>query len=58
MLIFPREEMPFRYMPAFCLGTWRVELQLDDGRRFAGAFTIESMQPSREPIQVAVAPAR
>jgi RNA polymerase sigma-70 factor (ECF subfamily) len=52
----PREEMPFRYMPALSLGTWRLELKLDDGRTLAGSFELTSMTPSRESIPIAVAP--
>jgi len=54
----PREELPYRYMPPLCLGTWRLELTTDDGRRFSGAFELSSMAPSREPIRIAVQPAR
>ena len=54
----PRAELPYRYMPPLCLGTWRLELSTDDGRRFAGTFELASMAPLREPIRVAVQPAR
>ncbi len=54
----PRAEMPFRYMPALSVGDWRLELVLDDGRRFAGTFALPSLVPSLESIRVAVQPAR
>lgn len=54
----PREELPYRYVPAVAIGTWRVELTLDDGRFYGGAFTIDSLAPSRTPIELAVAPVR
>lgn len=54
----PRQELPYVYMPALACGTWRLELVTDDGRRFAGAFAIDSLAPSRTPMLVAVAPSR
>jgi RNA polymerase sigma-70 factor (ECF subfamily) len=54
----PRTELPYRYMPPLGRGTWRLELQCDGGSRFAGAFSLSSMEPTREPIRVAVQPAR
>jgi hypothetical protein len=54
----PREQMPHGFMPTLARGTWRLELVLDDGRRFAGAFAVDSMLPSRTPIDVAVEPSR
>ncbi|MFY9344260.1 MAG: sigma-70 family RNA polymerase sigma factor [Planctomycetota bacterium] len=54
----PAAEMPYRQMPTLCPGTWSVELQLDDGRRFGGTFSVASLAPSRELIEVAVVPAR
>jgi RNA polymerase sigma-70 factor (ECF subfamily) len=54
----PGEEVPYRYMPALSVGTWTLELATDDGRRFAGSFTVDSLAPSVEPIRVAVQPSR
>ncbi|MCC7065361.1 MAG: sigma-70 family RNA polymerase sigma factor [Planctomycetes bacterium] len=54
----PREELPFRTMPAFCKGTWKLELATDQGARFVGSFEVESLAASREPIRIAVQPAR
>jgi hypothetical protein len=54
----PREEVPYRYMPALSVGTWSLELTTDDGHRFTGTFTVDSLAPSLEPIRVAVQPAR
>lgn len=54
----PRYEFPYRYMPALAQGDWRLELVTDSGLRFAGAFVVESLEPSRTPIRVAVQPAR
>jgi hypothetical protein len=54
----PRVEFPYRYAPALAQGEWRLELVTDSGLRFAGAFVVESMEPSRTPIRVAVQPAR
>ena len=54
----PKQEMPYRYMPPLSVGAWRVELTLADGRRFAGGFDVASLEPSLEPISVAVEPSR
>lgn len=54
----PRDEFPYRYMPALAQGDWRLELVTDSGLRFAGDFVVESMAPSRTPIRVAVQPTR
>lgn len=50
----PRDELPYRYKPAIGPGTWSVELQCDDGRRFVGTFAIASLAPTKEPIRVRV----
>ena len=54
----PREEMPYQFKPGLGVGTWRLELVLADGRRFAGGFTIDTLQPTLASIDVAVTPAR
>lgn len=54
----PREELPYRFGPALSVGTWQVELSIPDGRRWSGRFLVPDLQPTNEPIRVAVAPAR
>ena len=54
----PRTELPLRYMPPLWPGAWRLELTTNDGQRFAGSFELATMAPSRDPIRVAVQPAR
>ncbi len=50
----PREEHPYRYAPALPAGAYRLELELDDGRRFRGEFAISDLSASRSPIVVDV----
>ena len=54
----PRDFMPFRYMPAFAVGRYTLELTLDDGRRFQGVFGVPDLHPSDESITVSVTPIR
>lgn len=54
----PREELPFRTMPAFCKGTKNSSSATDQGARFVGSFEAESLAASREPIRIAVQPER
>ena len=52
----PRQGLPHGVWAPLSIGTWTIELTTDDGRRFAGAFTVDSLAPSLETIRVAVQP--
>lgn len=54
----PRTGVPVHIAPTLGVGRWRLEVELDDGRRFAGVFPITSRLPSRMPVEVAMAPVR